>query len=281
MPACGATARAVAARPSPTTTQRRRTRTGADAGRWPAGPVLHRRRRTARLRPRHRCRSGRPVDPHRARRAERPPAHRRRTFDTAAIVAALGLTSHPTDVPRIAVPGAPRMLVPVHDRSALLRVRPHFGRLTAACRRYGLLGCFVDTTGAQAVATGQRARVGPTRADGNHDLGRRVGSRPRRALRRRSSAPRAWVAKQHGVGIRNRFGGRPVRGVTVTLVAGMRGWARIRSQSRPPGSRPLVQLTTPRWLRPSVLRLILTADNVHLSAVRLGPPNWVALRWIT
>jgi PhzF family phenazine biosynthesis protein len=35
------------------------------------------------------------------------------------------------------------MLVPVHDRPALLGVRPHFGRLTAACRRYGLLGCFV------------------------------------------------------------------------------------------------------------------------------------------
>ncbi|MFF5494252.1 PhzF family phenazine biosynthesis protein [Streptomyces aquilus] len=63
-----------------------------------------------------------------------------------AVVAALGLTAddpHPTDVPRIASPGAPRMLVPVQDRSALLRVRPHFGRLTAACRRYGLLGCFV------------------------------------------------------------------------------------------------------------------------------------------
>ena len=32
---------------------------------------------------------------------------------------------------------------PVHDRSALLRVHPHLGRLTAACQRYGLLGCFV------------------------------------------------------------------------------------------------------------------------------------------
>ncbi len=66
--------------------------------------------------------------------------------ERAAIVAALGLTAddpHPTDAPRIAAPGAPRMLVPVHDRSALLRVRPHLGRLTAACRRYGLLGCFV------------------------------------------------------------------------------------------------------------------------------------------
>jgi trans-2,3-dihydro-3-hydroxyanthranilate isomerase len=77
--------------------------------------------------------------------------------ERAAIVAALGLTAddpHPTDAPRIAAPGAPRMLVPVHDRSALLRVRPHLGRLTAACRRYGLLGCFVyvppvgDRTGA-------------------------------------------------------------------------------------------------------------------------------------
>jgi Phenazine biosynthesis-like protein len=66
--------------------------------------------------------------------------------ERAAIVAALGLTvddPHPTDAPRIAAPGAPRMLVPVHDRSALLRVCPHLGRLTAACRRYGLLGCFV------------------------------------------------------------------------------------------------------------------------------------------
>jgi trans-2,3-dihydro-3-hydroxyanthranilate isomerase len=35
------------------------------------------------------------------------------------------------------------MLVPVQDRSALLRVHPHLGRLAAACRRYGLLGCFV------------------------------------------------------------------------------------------------------------------------------------------
>ncbi|MGY4766356.1 PhzF family phenazine biosynthesis protein [Kribbella sp. CWNU-51] len=66
--------------------------------------------------------------------------------ERAAIVAALGLTAddpHPTDAPRIAAPGAPRMLVPVHDRSALLRVCPHLGRLTAACRRYGLLGRFV------------------------------------------------------------------------------------------------------------------------------------------
>jgi PhzF family phenazine biosynthesis protein len=69
--------------------------------------------------------------------------------ERAAIVAALGLTAdgpHPTDAPRIAAPGArgaPRMLVPVHDRSALLRVCPHLGRLTAACQRYGLLGCFV------------------------------------------------------------------------------------------------------------------------------------------
>src|SRR5258708_2214242 len=66
--------------------------------------------------------------------------------ERAAIVAALGLTAddpHPTDAPRIAAPGAPRMLAPVHDRSALLRVHPHLGRLTAACQRYGLLGCFV------------------------------------------------------------------------------------------------------------------------------------------
>ena len=66
--------------------------------------------------------------------------------ERAAIVAALGLTAddlHPTDAPRIAAPGASRMLVPVHDRSSPLRVHPHLGRLTAACQRYGLLGCFV------------------------------------------------------------------------------------------------------------------------------------------
>ncbi|WP_415952940.1 PhzF family phenazine biosynthesis protein [Streptomyces sp. KLOTTS4A1] len=66
--------------------------------------------------------------------------------ERAAVVAALGLTAddaHPAGAPRIASPGAPRMLVPVRDRSALLRVRPHLGRLTAASRRFGLLGCFV------------------------------------------------------------------------------------------------------------------------------------------
>lgn len=66
--------------------------------------------------------------------------------ERAAIVDALGLRAddpHPEDVPRIAAPGAPRMLVPVRGRSALVRVRPHLGRLAAACRRYGLLGCFV------------------------------------------------------------------------------------------------------------------------------------------
>ncbi|MFI7430766.1 PhzF family phenazine biosynthesis protein [Micromonospora sp. NPDC049836] len=66
--------------------------------------------------------------------------------ERAAIIAALGLTADdlpPGDAPRIAAPGAPRILVPVGDRSALRRVRPHLGRLTAACRRYGLLGCFV------------------------------------------------------------------------------------------------------------------------------------------
>ncbi|MFF0478718.1 PhzF family phenazine biosynthesis protein [Streptomyces sp. NPDC004284] len=64
----------------------------------------------------------------------------------AAIITALGLTTndlHPTDTPRIAAPGAPRMLVPVHDRSTLLQVHPHLDRLTTACRQYGLLGCFL------------------------------------------------------------------------------------------------------------------------------------------
>ncbi|UFQ19123.1 MULTISPECIES: PhzF family phenazine biosynthesis isomerase [Streptomyces] len=162
--------------------------------------------------------------------------------ERAAIGAALGLTAddpHPADAPCVAAPGAPRMLVPVRDRSALFRVRPHFGRLTAACRRYGLLGCFVyvppvgdrpgaarmfapaigvdedvananstgclaahllDTTGAQTIAIGaddrdrsgagrrprptiRRARVGPARADGHRDPGRRVGCGPRLSRR--------------------------------------------------------------------------------------------------
>ncbi|MFY1617174.1 PhzF family phenazine biosynthesis protein [Micromonospora sp. WMMD736] len=74
--------------------------------------------------------------------ALRHPAPNERT----AIVEALGLAAddpHPEDAPRIAAPGAPRMLVPVRDRSALDLVNPHLGRLATACRRYGLLGCFV------------------------------------------------------------------------------------------------------------------------------------------
>ncbi|MFF0268011.1 PhzF family phenazine biosynthesis protein [Kribbella sp. NPDC004536] len=66
--------------------------------------------------------------------------------ECTAIVAVLGLTAddpHPTDAPRIAAPGTPRVLVPVRDRAALFRVHPDLGRLTAVCRRYGVLGCFV------------------------------------------------------------------------------------------------------------------------------------------
>ncbi|MCY1143239.1 PhzF family phenazine biosynthesis isomerase [Actinoplanes sp. Pm04-4] len=66
--------------------------------------------------------------------------------ERAAVAAALGLTpddQHPTDRPRIAAPGAPRLLVPVHDRLTLLRIRPDLARLKAACLTYGLLGCFV------------------------------------------------------------------------------------------------------------------------------------------
>jgi trans-2,3-dihydro-3-hydroxyanthranilate isomerase len=66
--------------------------------------------------------------------------------EQAAIVDACGLTVgdlHPADAPRIASPGAPRMLMPVLDRPTLLRVRPHVDDLAAACRHYGLLGCFV------------------------------------------------------------------------------------------------------------------------------------------
>ncbi|MEU3461159.1 PhzF family phenazine biosynthesis isomerase [Streptomyces sp. NPDC006733] len=66
--------------------------------------------------------------------------------ERAALVAALGLTAddpHPTHTSRIAAPGTPRLLVPVRDRAALLRVQPRLGELATACRRYGLLGCFV------------------------------------------------------------------------------------------------------------------------------------------
>jgi trans-2,3-dihydro-3-hydroxyanthranilate isomerase len=163
MRACGATGGVVAPRPSPTTTQRRRTRTGTELSGCGHGTVVAQAVRLTRtalgeLRDRQHT-GGRTFDTVAIRRpvgievwfdqglvALRHPAPDER----AAIVAALGLTVddlHPTDVPRIAAPGAPRMLVPVHDRSALFRVCPHLGRLAAACRRYGL-----DTTGSQAVA---------------------------------------------------------------------------------------------------------------------------------
>ncbi|MEV4350404.1 PhzF family phenazine biosynthesis isomerase [Actinoplanes sp. NPDC049596] len=62
--------------------------------------------------------------------------------ELAAVVGALGLDASDAQASRIAAPGAPRMLVPVHDRPALLRLRPQLARLASACRRYGLLGCF-------------------------------------------------------------------------------------------------------------------------------------------
>lgn len=68
--------------------------------------------------------------------------------ERTAILTALGLPPddpHPTATPRIATPGASRILIPVRDRSAMLRLHPHLGMLTAACHRYGLLGCFVYT----------------------------------------------------------------------------------------------------------------------------------------
>jgi trans-2,3-dihydro-3-hydroxyanthranilate isomerase len=74
--------------------------------------------------------------------------------------AAIGLTAddpHPTDAPRIAAPGAPRMLVPVHDRSALLQVHPHLGRLTAV--RAPRLFC-VRTAGGRPIGCGADVRAG-------------------------------------------------------------------------------------------------------------------------
>ncbi|MEU1586996.1 PhzF family phenazine biosynthesis isomerase [Micromonospora sp. NPDC005710] len=49
------------------------------------------------------------------------------------------------DVPCVASPGTPRLLVPVRTPAILLSVRPDLRRLAADCRRLGYLGCFVYT----------------------------------------------------------------------------------------------------------------------------------------
>jgi trans-2,3-dihydro-3-hydroxyanthranilate isomerase len=46
----------------------------------------------------------------------------------------------------VARPGAARLLVRVADRATLSSIRPNHVTLAAACRRHGLLGCFVHAT---------------------------------------------------------------------------------------------------------------------------------------
>ena len=46
----------------------------------------------------------------------------------------------------IANPGAPRLLLAVVDRATLATLRPDPAALATACRRHGLLGCFVHVT---------------------------------------------------------------------------------------------------------------------------------------
>jgi trans-2,3-dihydro-3-hydroxyanthranilate isomerase len=66
--------------------------------------------------------------------------------EIAPFLNALGLRPgdlHPHDEPAVASPGRPRLLIPVADRAALMRLRPHQERLGAASRRHDQLGCFV------------------------------------------------------------------------------------------------------------------------------------------
>ncbi|MEV5208914.1 PhzF family phenazine biosynthesis isomerase [Micromonospora sp. NPDC053740] len=49
------------------------------------------------------------------------------------------------DIPCVASPGTPRLLVPVRTLPTLLSIRPDLRRLAAECRRLGYLGCFVYT----------------------------------------------------------------------------------------------------------------------------------------
>jgi trans-2,3-dihydro-3-hydroxyanthranilate isomerase len=110
--------------------------------------------------------------------------------ERAAIVAALGLTAddpHPTDAPRIAAPGAPRILVPVHDRSALLRVLPAPRQADSgvpavrAPRRFRVrtaggrpTGCGADVRAGDRCRRGRRQRQQhrlPGRPPARHDRG--------------------------------------------------------------------------------------------------------------
>ncbi|MDG4758592.1 PhzF family phenazine biosynthesis protein [Micromonospora sp. WMMD710] len=62
------------------------------------------------------------------------------------MLAALGVSPHDLatdDVPCVASPGTPRLLVPVRSLPNLLAMRPDLRRLAAECRRLGYLGCFV------------------------------------------------------------------------------------------------------------------------------------------
>jgi trans-2,3-dihydro-3-hydroxyanthranilate isomerase len=66
--------------------------------------------------------------------------------EVAAFLSVLGLRArdlHPDDEPSVASPGRPRLLIPVADRTALMRLRPDQERLSAASRRWDQLGCFV------------------------------------------------------------------------------------------------------------------------------------------
>ena len=105
--------------------------------------------------------------------------------ERAAIVAALGLTAddpYPTDAPRIAAPGAPRMLVPVHDRSALLRVSPHLGNgpTRAGASRPGSAGWRWSATDTEAIVD-RASRCSPATA---------MRSTPTRAMRGKGVSPR-------------------------------------------------------------------------------------------
>ncbi len=68
------------------------------------------------------------------------------TGEVDPFLVALGLRPrdlHPRDEPAIASPGRPRLLIPVADRTVLMRLRPDQERLAAESRRRGQLGCFV------------------------------------------------------------------------------------------------------------------------------------------
>lgn len=57
------------------------------------------------------------------------------------VLPALGVGPDP-DI-RVASPGRPRLLVTVSSRTALAALEPDYGRLSDACDRVGLLGCYV------------------------------------------------------------------------------------------------------------------------------------------